>query len=64
MACGWLRDKFGLSWQVTPADWSKLYSGKDKARAQRVFTAMMGMVKMDLAALQRAAKGPAKGKTK
>ena len=56
--CGWLRDRFGLSWQVTPADWNKLYTGKDKAKAQRVFTAMMGMVKMDLAALKRAAKGP------
>ena len=55
--CGWLRDRFGLSWQVTPADWNKLYTTKDKARAQRVFTAMMGMVKMDLAALKRAARG-------
>ena len=55
--CGWLRDRFGLSWQVTPADWSKLYAAKDKAKAQRVFTAMLGMVKMDIAALKRAAKG-------
>jgi len=59
VACGWLKDRFGLSWQVVPTDWVKLYAGKDKARAQRVFTAMMGMVKLDLAALQRAA---AKGK--
>jgi predicted 3-demethylubiquinone-9 3-methyltransferase (glyoxalase superfamily) len=56
--CGWLRDRFGLAWQVTPADWNKLYSTKDKAKAQRVFKAMMGMVKMDIAALKRAAKGP------
>ncbi|MGQ0587291.1 MAG: VOC family protein [Gammaproteobacteria bacterium] len=56
--CGWLKDKFGLSWQVNPADWSKLYTAKDKAKAQRVFTAMLGMVKMDIAALKRAAKGP------
>jgi predicted 3-demethylubiquinone-9 3-methyltransferase (glyoxalase superfamily) len=55
--CGWLRDRFGLCWQVTPADWNKLYTAKDKAKAQRVFTAMMGMVKMDIAALKRAAKG-------
>lgn len=55
--CGWLRDRFGLCWQVTPADWNKLYSTTDKAKAQRVFTAMMGMVKMDIAALKRAAKG-------
>ena len=55
--CGWLRDRFGLYWQVTPSDWNTLYTSKDKARAQRVFTAMMGMVKMDIAALRRAAKG-------
>jgi predicted 3-demethylubiquinone-9 3-methyltransferase (glyoxalase superfamily) len=55
--CGWLKDKFGLSWQVNPAEWSKLYTAKDKAKAQRVFTAMLGMVKMDIAALKRAAKG-------
>ena len=56
--CGWLKDKFGLSWQVNPADWGKLYTAKDKAKAQRVFTAMLGMVKMDIAALKRAAKAP------
>jgi len=55
--CGWLKDKFGFSWQVTPSEWSKLYTTKDKARAQRVFTAMMGMVKMDIAALKGAARG-------
>jgi len=55
--CGWLKDKYGFSWQVTPADWSKMYTTKDKAKAQRVFTAMLGMVKMDIAALKRAAKG-------
>ena len=55
--CGWLKDKFGLSWQVNPAEWSKMYTTKDKAKAQRMFTAMMGMVKMDIAALKRAAKG-------
>ena len=53
--CGWLRDRFGLCWQVTPADWNKMYSTKDKAKAQRVFTAMMGMVKLDVAGLERAA---------
>ena len=57
VACGWLRDRFGLSWQVTPAAWNKLYHSKDKAKVQRVFTAMMGMVKMDIAALERAARG-------
>jgi predicted 3-demethylubiquinone-9 3-methyltransferase (glyoxalase superfamily) len=57
VACGWLKDRFGLSWQVVPELWVKLYSGKDKARAQRVFSAMMKMVKLDIAALQRAAKG-------
>ena len=55
--CGWLKDKFGLSWQVNPAEWSKMYTTKDKAKAQRMFTAMLGMVKMDIAALKRAYAG-------
>jgi predicted 3-demethylubiquinone-9 3-methyltransferase (glyoxalase superfamily) len=55
--CGWLRDRYGLSWQVAPTELMKLWSGKDKARAQRAMQAMMGMVKLDLAALRRAARG-------
>jgi predicted 3-demethylubiquinone-9 3-methyltransferase (glyoxalase superfamily) len=57
VACGWLKDRFGLSWQVAPTSILKAYAGKDKAKAQRVFQAMMGMVKLDLAALRRAARG-------
>jgi len=57
MACGWLKDRFGLAWQVCPEGLLRMYTSKDKARAHRVFHAMMGMVKLDLPALQRAAKG-------
>ena len=56
--CGWLRDKYGLSWQVVPTAMNKLFTSKDKARSQRAMQAMLGMVKLDLPALQRAAKGP------
>jgi len=55
--CGWLKDKFGLSWQVTPRILSEYIADKDKARAQRVFNAMMQMKKVDIATLQRAYDG-------
>jgi len=55
--CGWLRDKFGLSWQVTPTILGKLLQDKDPARSQRVMQAMLRMTKIDIAALQRAHKG-------
>jgi predicted 3-demethylubiquinone-9 3-methyltransferase (glyoxalase superfamily) len=55
--CGWLKDKFGLSWQVVPRQLSELTSGPDKARNARVFGAMMKMVKLDVAELERAARG-------
>jgi predicted 3-demethylubiquinone-9 3-methyltransferase (glyoxalase superfamily) len=55
--CGWLKDKYGLSWQVVPTPANKLFTSKDKAANKRAMQAMMGMVKLDLAALQRAAKG-------
>ena len=54
--CGWVKDKFGLSWQVTPDIMSELYSG-DKAAAARVMTAMMQMKKLDIAALKKALDG-------
>lgn len=57
MACGWLKDRFGLSWQICPDALLKLNTSKDKAKAQRAFQAMLGMVKIDLAAIQRAARG-------
>lgn len=55
--CGWLKDKFGLSWQIVPTILSKLASDPDPAKSQRVMKAMMQMVKIDIAALQRAYDG-------
>ena len=55
--CGWLKDKFGLSWQVCPVGWQDLLNDPDKGRAERAMTAMFGMKKLDLAALQAAADG-------
>jgi predicted 3-demethylubiquinone-9 3-methyltransferase (glyoxalase superfamily) len=56
-ACGWLKDRFGLSWQVTPKQLPKLLGDPDPARAKRAMQAMMDMVKIDIAALERAADG-------
>ena len=56
-ACGWLKDKFGLSWQITPRQLIDLLSSKDKPTATRVMQAMMTMRKIDIATLERAAKG-------
>ncbi len=53
--CGWLKDKFGLSWQVNPPILAELLMDKDAKKAQRVMTAMMQMKKIDIAGLQRAA---------
>lgn len=53
--CGWLKDKFGLSWQVNPPILAELLTDKDAKKAQRVMTAMMQMKKIDIAGLQRAA---------
>jgi len=55
--CGWLKDKYGLSWQVTPRMLIKLVSGPDKKKAKRVMEAMFKMRKIDIAALEAAAKG-------
>lgn len=55
--CGWLTDKFGFSWQVVPEKMDKLMATKDAAKASRVMAAMMKMVKLDIAALEAAAKG-------
>jgi predicted 3-demethylubiquinone-9 3-methyltransferase (glyoxalase superfamily) len=54
--CGWLRDKFGLSWQIVPTILGELAASKDRAKADRVMQAMMGMVKLDITALKAAAK--------
>ena len=53
--CGWLKDKYGLSWQVTPTILGELLADKDQKKAQRVMQAMLQMRRIDLAALQRAA---------
>jgi predicted 3-demethylubiquinone-9 3-methyltransferase (glyoxalase superfamily) len=55
--CGWLRDKFGLSWQIVPREFMSLVTDSDEAKAGRVMQAMMEMVKIDLEAARRAADG-------
>ncbi len=55
--CGWLKDKFGLSWQIIPSIMDELMSDPDAAIAGRVMNAMLKMKKIDIAALQAAAKG-------
>jgi predicted 3-demethylubiquinone-9 3-methyltransferase (glyoxalase superfamily) len=57
--CGWLKDKFGLSWQVVPKGWDEVYSDPDPAKADRAWQAMMKMRKLDIAELERAAEGVA-----
>jgi predicted 3-demethylubiquinone-9 3-methyltransferase (glyoxalase superfamily) len=52
--CGWLKDKYGLSWQVTPTILSELLADKDHKKAQQVMKAMLQMKKIDIAALKRA----------
>jgi predicted 3-demethylubiquinone-9 3-methyltransferase (glyoxalase superfamily) len=56
IACGWLKDKFGVFWQVTPVILPELLAGPDKAKAGRVMQAMMKMVKLDIGVLEAAAK--------
>jgi predicted 3-demethylubiquinone-9 3-methyltransferase (glyoxalase superfamily) len=55
--CGWLKDKFGLSWQIIPGALSRLMSGPDAAGAKRVVDAMLRMTKLDVAELQKAYEG-------
>ena len=58
-ACGWLKDRYGLSWQVVPTGMEELFSDPDPERAQRAMQAMLGMGKLDIAALRSAAEGVA-----
>lgn len=55
--CGWLQDRFGISWQVTPTVLMRLLQSEDPARRNRVFAAMMRMKKIDIPALETAAAG-------
>jgi len=53
--CGWLKDKYGLSWQIVPTVLNELLSDPDPKRANRAMKAMLGMKKLDIAALKKAA---------
>lgn len=55
--CGWLKDKYGLSWQIVPSRLPELLQSPDRATAARVTAAMMKMTKIDIAELEKAAKG-------
>lgn len=57
IACGWLKDRWGVPWQITPRRLTELLADPDAARSRRVFEAMMGMVKIDIAAIEKAAAG-------
>jgi predicted 3-demethylubiquinone-9 3-methyltransferase (glyoxalase superfamily) len=56
-ACGWCRDRWGLSWQITPRVLTEAMTGSDQAAAARVFAAMMQMRKIDVAAIEAARRG-------
>ncbi|NUL83218.1 MAG: VOC family protein [Armatimonadetes bacterium] len=55
--CGWCKDKWGVSWQITPVALTEAWSGSDPTAAQRVFEAMMTMTKIDVAAIEAARRG-------
>lgn len=57
--CGWLRDRYGLAWQIVPATMGEITSDPDRARGRRAADAMMKMVKLDIAALEAARSGQA-----
>ena len=55
--CGWLKDRFGVSWQIVPSALPKYLGGSDRAGAQRAMVAMLQMVKLDIEGLRRAYEG-------
>ena len=57
MQCGWLKDKYGLSWQIVPSIMQRLITDKDPEKRERVMRAMLQMKKLDIAALKRAYEG-------
>jgi predicted 3-demethylubiquinone-9 3-methyltransferase (glyoxalase superfamily) len=57
LQCAWLKDKFGVSWQIVPRALIELMQDKDPVKSQRVFKAMLQMTKIDIEGLQRAYRG-------
>ena len=55
--CGWCKDRWGISWQITPVVLTEAFTGSDRAAAKRVFDAMMQMGKIDVAAIEAALRG-------
>ena len=55
--CGWLKDKYGVSWQIVPIALEEMLDDKDAGKAQRVMAAMLKMSKLDIAGLQQAYEG-------
>lgn len=56
-ACGWCKDRWGLSWQITPRILTEAFTGSDRAAARRAFEAMMDMRKIDIAKIEAALRG-------
>jgi len=56
-ACGWCKDRWGLSWQITPRALTQAIADPDRAAARRAFAAMMGMTRIDIAAIEAARRG-------
>jgi predicted 3-demethylubiquinone-9 3-methyltransferase (glyoxalase superfamily) len=52
--CGWLKDRYGLSWQIVPSRWTELVTGPDQAKVEAAMRAMLEMKKLDIAELERA----------
>lgn len=59
--CGWCKDRWGLSWQITPRALIEAIASEDRASAKRAFEAMMGMRKIDIAAIEAARSGAVRG---
>lgn len=57
--CGWVKDRFGLSWQLVPKSLTRLLASRDAAKAQRVMEAMLEMKRLDVAAIEAAGRAPA-----